>query len=83
MANLSAIHVTSFYRKNVEWQTWSKTFLAKAKRHDFKDVLLGNTVIPKIDEIFDGDLEEGKKKVMIADVSELAYTKLFLSSDDK
>jgi hypothetical protein len=42
--------------KRDEWPTWNEKFLAKAKRYGFKDVLLGRSIIPKNNEIFDVEL---------------------------
>jgi gag-polypeptide of LTR copia-type len=83
MTDLSAIRVIPFYGKNDEWPTWSKKFLAKAKRYGFKKISLGKVIIPKSDEVYDTESEEGKKKMRIADLNELAYTELILSIDDK
>ena len=83
MTDLSAIRVIPFYGKSDEWPTWSEKFLAKAKRYGFKDVLLGKVTIPKTDKVFNLKSEEGKKKMMTADLNELAYTELILSIDDK
>ena len=57
--------------------------LAKARRYGFKDVLLGKVRIPKTDEDYETDTEEGKKLMIAADMNELAYTELILSIDDK
>ena len=74
MTDLSAIRVIPFYGRSDEWSTWSKKFLAKAKRYGFKDVLLRKVAIPKTDEVFNVESEEGKKMLMTADLNELAYT---------
>ena len=55
----------------------SKTFLAKAKLCDFEDVLLGKLTIPKTDEVYEKESEEGKRKRIIT------YTELISSIDDK
>jgi hypothetical protein len=65
--------VIPFYRKNEEWPTWSEKFLAKARRY---------VRIPKTDEYYEMDLEEGQKLTIAADMNELAYTGLILSIDD-
>jgi hypothetical protein len=83
MTYLSAIRVITFYGKSDEWPIWSEKFLAKAKRYDFKDVLLGKATIPKTDEAFNVESEEGKKMMMAADLSELAYTEVILFLEDK
>jgi hypothetical protein len=83
MTDLSTIRVIPFYGKNEEWPTWSKKFLAKARRYGFNDVLLGNVRIPKTDEDYEIDSEEGKKLTIATDMNELNYTELVLSIDDK
>jgi hypothetical protein len=45
--------------------------------------LSGSSIIPKADEVYDVKLEEGKKKMILADLIELAYAKLILSIDEK
>jgi hypothetical protein len=80
---LSAIRVIPFYGKSDEWPIWSEKFLAKAKRYGFKDVLLGKVTIPKTDEVFNVESEEGQKMMMTADSNELAYTELILFHEDK
>ena len=83
MTDLSTIRVIPFYGKSEEWPTWSEKFLAKARRYGFKDVLLGKVRIPKTDEDYEMDSEEGKKLTIATDMNELAYTELILSIDDK
>jgi len=83
MTDLSTIRVIPFYGKSEEWPTWSKKFLAKARRYGFKNVLLGKVKIPKTDEDYDLESEEGKKLSIAAEMNELAYTELILSIDDK
>jgi gag-polypeptide of LTR copia-type/Zinc knuckle len=83
MTDLSTICVIPFYGKSEEWPTWSEKFLAKSRRYGFKDVLLVKVKIPKTDEVYDMESEEGKKFIIAADMNELAYTELVLSIDDK
>ena len=83
MTDLSTIRVIPFYGKSEEWPTWSEKFLAKARRYGFKDVLLGKVRIPKTDEDYEMDSEEGQKLTIATDMNELAYTELILSIDDK
>jgi tellurite resistance-related uncharacterized protein len=73
MTDLSTIRVVPFYGKSEEWLTCSEKFLAKASRYSFKDVLLGKVKVPRTDEDYDMESEEGKKS---ADMNELAYTEL-------
>jgi hypothetical protein len=58
MTDLSTIRVIPFYGKSEEWPTWSKKFLAKARRYDFKGVLLGKVKVPKTDEDYDSQRKE-------------------------
>ena len=44
---------------------------------------MGKARIPKPDEVYDMDSEEGKKLILAADMNELAYTELILLIDDK
>jgi Reverse transcriptase (RNA-dependent DNA polymerase)/gag-polypeptide of LTR copia-type/Zinc knuckle len=83
MTDFNSIRVIPFYGKSEEWPTWSEKFLAKARRYGFKDVLLGKARIPKTDEDYEMDTEEGKRLMIAADLNELAYTELILSIDDK
>jgi hypothetical protein len=68
--------VIEFYRKCEEWPTWSEKFLAMARRYGFKDILLGKVKVPRTDEDYDLESEEGKKLTIAADMNELAYTEL-------
>jgi hypothetical protein len=45
--------------------------------------LLGKIKVPRTDEDYDMELEEGKKITISADMNELSYTVLILSIDDK
>jgi hypothetical protein len=60
-----------------------REFLTKARRYGFKDVLLGKVKIPKTDEDYDLESEEGKKLSTEAEMNEFTYTELILSIDDK
>jgi hypothetical protein len=83
MTGFYSIRVIPFYGKSEEWPTWSKKFLAKARRYGLKDVLLGRSRIPKTDEDYKMYMEEGKRLMIAADCNELAYTETILSIDDK
>jgi hypothetical protein len=61
--------------------TWSDKFLAKAKRSGIKDILLGKLTIPKINQEINDETDEGKYKLKISNLNELAYTELILSID--
>jgi hypothetical protein len=45
-------------------------FLAKARRYGFKDVLLGKVKVPRTDEDYDMESEEGKKLTIAVDMYE-------------
>jgi hypothetical protein len=45
--------------------------------------LLGKVKVPRTDEDYDMESEEGKKLTIAADMNKLAYTELILSIDDK
>jgi hypothetical protein len=83
MTDLSVICVIPSYVKSDEWPTWSEKFLVKAERYAFKNILLGRSIIPNTGEVFDVKSEEGKKKMIVADLNELSYTKIILLIDDK
>ena len=83
MSDQSAIRVLIFSGIKEDWSIWSERFLAKAKRHGYKDVLLGKEVIPKSNEVIDEKTAEGKEKSKIVELNELAYSELVLSMDVK
>jgi tellurite resistance-related uncharacterized protein len=70
MTDLSTIRVIPFYGKSEERPTLSERFLAKTRRYGFKDVLLGKVKVPRIDEDYDMESEEGKKLTTAADMNE-------------
>jgi hypothetical protein len=73
MTDLSTIRVIPLKGKSEELPTWSEKYLAKARRYGFKDVLLGKVKVPRTDEDYDMESEEGKKSTIAADMNELAY----------
>jgi hypothetical protein len=83
MTDISTIRVIPFYGKSEELSTWSEKPSAKARSYGFKDVLLGKVKVPRTDEDYDMESEEGKKLAIAADMSEVVYTELILSIDDK
>ena len=83
MSDQSAIRVLIFSGIKEDWSIWSERFLAKAKRHGYKDVLLGKEVIPKSNEVIDKKTDEGKEMLKIIELNELAYSELVLSMDVK
>ena len=83
MTDLSTIRVIPFCGNSEEWPIWSEEFLAKAKRYSFKDLLLGELLIPKSDKAFDEVSDEGKTKAKFIEIHEIAYIELILSIDVK
>jgi maltooligosyltrehalose synthase len=58
--------------------TWSEKFLAKARSSIIKDILHCKVTIPKINEEINEKIDEGKSKLKISDLNEIAYTELIL-----
>jgi hypothetical protein len=83
MTDMNAIRVIPFCGKLEEWPIWSERFLAKAKHCGFKDLLFRKLSIPKVDEDIDENSDIGKKKSIIIELNEIAYTELILSIDVK
>jgi hypothetical protein len=83
MTDMNAFRVIPFCGKVEEWPIWNERFLAKAKRCGFKDLLLGKLSIPKVDEEIDETSDIGKKKSIIIELNEIAYTELILLIDVK
>jgi hypothetical protein len=83
MNDLNTIRVIPFCGKVDEWPIWCETFLSKAKRFGFKDLLLGRLIIPSLDEEFDDLSDIGKETSRIIKLNEIAYTELILSIDVK
>jgi hypothetical protein len=83
MTDLSTIRVIPFYGNSEKWPTWSEKFSAKAKHYDFKDLLLGKFKVPRTDEDYDMESEEGKMLTIAVDINELAFLELILLIDYK
>jgi hypothetical protein len=73
--------VLNFSGKKEDWTTWSEKFQDKAKQSGIKDVLLGRVEIPRTQDPIDKGTEEGKRKLAIIDLNEIAFTELILSID--
>jgi hypothetical protein len=78
MTNFSAIRVLNFSGRKEEWPSWNEKFLAKAKRSEIKDVLLGKVEIPSSFDVIDEKTDEGKRLLRIADLNEIAFMELIL-----
>jgi hypothetical protein len=81
MTDMNAIRVIPLYGKVEEWPVWTERLLAKAKCCGFKDLLLGKLSITKVDEYIDETSDIGKKKFIIIELNEIAYTELILLID--
>jgi hypothetical protein len=53
--------------------------LAKERRSGIKDIILDKVTIPKNNEEGNEKTDEGKNKLKISDLNQLAYTELILS----
>jgi hypothetical protein len=78
MTDMNAIRVIPFCGKVEEWPIWSKRSLAKTKCCGFKDLLLGKLSISNVDGEIDEKSDIGKKKSIIIELNEIAYTELIL-----
>jgi hypothetical protein len=67
MTDKNAIRVIPFCGEVEEWPIWSERFLANAKQCGFKDLLLGNLSIPKVDQEIYETSDIGNKKSFIID----------------
>jgi hypothetical protein len=83
MTDLSTVRVIPFYGKSEEWHTWSVKLLSKVRRYGFKDVFLEKVKVPRTNEDYDMESEEGKKLRIATNMNELAFTELILLIDDK
>jgi hypothetical protein len=83
MTDMNAIRVIPFCGKAEDELIWSERFLAKAKRCGFKDLLLGKLSTHKVDEEIDETSDIGRKKSIIIELNEIAYTELILLIDIK
>ena len=83
MSDQSALCILIFTGLKEDWSIWSEQFLAKSKRHGYKDVLLGKETIPKSGEVIDDKSIEGKAMSKLIELNELAYSELVLSMDVK
>jgi hypothetical protein len=83
MTDIDFIRMIPFCGKVEGWPIWSERFLVKAKRCDFKDLLLGKLSVIYVDEEIDKTSDIVKKKSMIIELNEIKYIELILSIDVK
>jgi hypothetical protein len=80
MSTETAIRVIQFSGKKVEWPTWEEKFLARAKRRNYKDLLLDKVKVPDA-TASDPDPDVQKDIDKRRDLNELGYSDLILSMD--
>jgi hypothetical protein len=61
MTDFNTIRVIPFCGKGDEWPILSDVFLAKTRRYEFKNILLGKLPIPKEDYKYDEVLDIEKR----------------------
>jgi hypothetical protein len=76
------IKIVQFSGLQEDWRKWSRKFLARAAMKKYKNVLLGNDVVPPENEVLDLRTTDGKAQKAARDANELAYNELLLCSDD-
>jgi len=63
----TSIKVIPFSGKAVDWPVWSEKFLARARRKDYKKILLGKEVVlddaTDLNTIIDADEKKEERKV--------------------
>lgn len=76
-----SIRVIVFSGKKVDWPIWEEKFLARARRKNYKDLLLGKRIIPKEGDTIDITTDVGKKLKQAREDNELAFEDIVLSID--
>ena len=71
----------TFSGKSVDWPVWSEKFLARARRKDYKKILLGTEVVPSDTTEIDESTDAGKKEKKLRELNENAYEELILFVD--
>ena len=67
-----------FSGKKIDWPIWSEKFLARAKRKEYKNILLGRVNVPDDSKTIDTSTDAGKAEAKLRDLNELAYEDLIL-----
>jgi hypothetical protein len=83
MTDIRALRVLNFTGKKEELSTWNEKLFAKARRSGIKDFLLGKVIILKNNGEINEKADEGRIKIKISDLNDLAYTELILSIDSR
>ena len=77
----SRIAIIYFDGKPSNWPVWEEKFLARGRRRGYKDILMGKATIPKDGDTIDANTADGKEKLKLRKLNELAYEELILSID--
>jgi len=75
----SRIAIIYFDGKPSNWPVWEEKFLARGRRRGYKDILMGKATIPKDGDTIDANTADGKEKLKLRKLNELAYEELILS----
>ena len=67
-----------FSGKKIDWPIWSEKFLARAKRKEYKNILLGRVNVPDDSKTIDTSTDAGKAEAKLRGLNELAYEDLIL-----
>ena len=78
---VKTIRIISFDDKKSSFRKWSKKFLAAAKSRGYKDILLGNQIVPDADMHLDESDETEKLLTKAREANEKAYNDLILACD--
>ena len=73
------ISIIPFDGKPEHWPVWEEKFLAHGCRREYKDILLGKTSIPGDSDSIDVSTAEGKAKLKIKQLNQLAYEDIIIS----
>ena len=71
----------TFSGKKVDWPVWSEKFLARARRKDYKKVIVGTANVPSDSVTIDSSTAIGKEQKRLRELNELAYEDLILFID--
>ncbi len=76
------MRIIEFSGKQADWDGWSKKFHARAKRREYKGLLLGRDKVPMQDQLElaeDSSSESNKKIIKLGELNKLAYKDIVLS----
>ena len=79
MTELKTVHVIKFNGKASNWDAWNEKFGAKATRRGYKNLLLGNEVVPTQSEYDQVVTDSDTATIKLGQLNEEAYKDLILS----